>query len=253
MMPKLFAVAALISATIAANVMAMDQADFTDYVWGRTGDGSLVHRVSIGTAYDIESGKILARVEGHEVAMTIPSMAEPGTVYHIARAMLLYRDPESDAVLAVYPGSDPDVQTGVSAYSHVDGDFVWRLGNPANGTPPRTVAERVDCERQGSVLYCVLSASYDTEAGIKTLEYRWTVDRTASSPEAAARVEFAEIKPLTPGVSERPLLLRLTSYRASAWEAVPTTLRLWIETEAPGFATLPVDAPALVKAAGFAP
>ena len=253
MMRKPFAVAALIGTIIAADVMAMDQTDFTDYVWGRAGDGAIIHRVSIGTAYDIESGKLVARVEGHEVAMAVPSMTEPGTVYHIARAMLLYRDPVSDAVLAVYPGSDPDALTGVSAYSHVDGDFVWRLGSPANGTPPRTVGERVDCERQGVVLYCLLGASYDSEAGIKVLEYRWTVDRTASSPEAAARVEFAEIKPLTPGVSERPLLLRLTSYRAPAWEAVPHTLRQWIETQAPGFATLPDDATALVKAAGFAP
>lgn len=82
--------------------------------------------------------------------------------------MLIYRDPETDAVLAVYPGSDPDALTGVSAYSHVDGDFVWRLGSPASG-------------------------------------------------------------------------------------ALPHTLKQWIETEAPGFATLPDDIAALIEAAGFAP
>ena len=160
MMRKPFAVAALIGTLIAANVMAMDQSDFTDYVWGRAGDGGIIHRVSIGTAYDIESGKLLARVEGHEVAMAVPSMTEPGTVYHIARAMLLYRDPVSNAVLAVYPGSDPDALTGVSAYSHVDGDFVWRLGSPANDTPPRTVggaAHSQKMDRDGSPGFCDLA------------------------------------------------------------------------------------------------
>jgi hypothetical protein len=253
MMRKPFAFAALIGSLIAADVMAMDQADFADYVWGRAGDGAITHRVSTGTARDIDSGKMVARLEGNEVAMAVQSKTEPGTVYHIARAFLLYRDPDTDAVLAAYPSSDPDAQTGVSAYSYVDGAFVWRLGSPANDAPPRTMPGRVDCERQGPVLYCLRGTSYDREAGMTVLEYRWTVDRTASSPEAAARTEFAETEPPSPGISEGPVMIRLTSYRAPAWEAVPDTLREWIETEAPGFAILPDDIAALIEAAGFAP
>ena len=233
--------------------MAMEREDFADYVWGRAGDGGIIHRVSTGQAYDIVSGKMVARLEGHEVAIAVSSETEPGTIYHIARAMLLYRHPETDAVLTAYPGSDPEALTAVSAYSYSNGAFLWRLGSPASEAPPRTIPGRVDCERQGPVLYCLRSSAYDSTEGMSVLEYRWTVDRTASSVEAAARSEFAETEPPHPGISQGPVLIRLSSYRAATWNDVPATLRAWIEKEGPGFATLPGDTRALVEAAGFAP
>ncbi len=238
---------------MAADVMALDQADFADYVWGRAGDGAIIHRVSTGTAHDIDSGKMVARIEGHEVAIAVPSKTEPGTVYHIARVVLLYLDPETDAVLVAYPGRDPVAQTMVSAYSTVNGAFVWRLGSLTNDTPPRTMPGQIDCERQGPVLYCLRGTTQNSKEGMTVVEYRWTVDRTASSPEAAARTEFAETEPPSKGISEGPLMIRLTSYRAPAWKAVPDTLRKWIESEAPAFANLPDDTTALIEAAGFAP
>lgn len=237
----------------ATAAMAMERADFADYVWGRAGDGDIIHRVSTGTAYDIDSGELVARLEGHEVAVAVASETEPGTVYHISRALLLYRHPETDAVLTAYPGSDPQALTSVSAYSYIDGAFVYRFGSPVNDTPPRTIPGRVDCERQGPVLYCLRGTAYDSDTGLSVLEYRWTVDRTASSPEAASRSEFAETEPPHPGISEAPILIRLTAYRSPTWDAVPDTLKEWIETEAPGFATLPGDFSALIRAAGFAP
>ena len=246
-------VGALITGLLSSSASAMDREDFADYVWGRAGDGEIIYRVSTGAAYDIDTGKVVARLEGHEVARAVKSTAEPGTVYHVARAMLIYRHPETDAVLDVYPGSDPDALTSVSAYSHKDGAFIYRFGSPASNMPPRTIPGRVDCERQGPVLYCLRGTSYEAEEGRSVLEYRWTVDRTSSSLEAAARSEFAETEPPHPGISEGPVLIRLTSYRAPDWESVPDTLREWVETQAPGFATLPEDTTALIEAAGFAP
>ncbi len=231
----------------------MEREHFADYVWGRAGDGEIIHRVSTGMAYDIDSGEVVARLEGHEIAQAVPSKSEPGTIYHVARAMLLYRHPETDAVLTVYPGSDPEAQTSVSAYSHSGNAFVYRFGSPNNNAPPRTIPGRVDCERQGPVLFCLRGTSYEAEEGRSVLEYRWTVDRTATSIEAAARAEFAETEPPHPGISEGPVLIRLTSYRPASWETVPDTLKTWIETQAPGFATLPADLNALIQAAGFSP
>lgn len=253
MIRKPFACAALIGSLIAADVMAMDPEDFTDYVWGRAGDGANIHRVSIGTAHDIGSGKMLARVEGYEVARAVPSKTEPGTIYQVSRALLLYRDPETNALLAVYPDSDPAALTGVSAYTYADGGLIWRVGSPTNDAPPRTIAGRVDCERQGPVLYCRHGTSYDSKEGMTVLEYRWTVDRTASSPAAAARMEFAETEPPASGIFEGPVMKRLTAYRVPSWEGVPDTLRQWVEAEAPGFTSLPDDMAALIEAAGFAP
>jgi hypothetical protein len=250
-------IAALITAPITAltatAATAMEREDFADYVWGRAGDGEIIHRVSTGKAYDTVTGRMVARLEGHEVAIAVRSKTEPGTVYHIARAMLLYRHPETDAVMEAYPSSDPEALTGISAYSHENGAFVWRLGRPNGGAPPRTIPGTVECDRQGSVLYCLRGHAYDSEAGMSVLEYRWMVDRTASSVQAAARSEFAETEPPHPGISEGPIMIRLSSYRAPSWKAVPATLREWIETESPGLATLPDDTTALIEAAGFMP
>jgi hypothetical protein len=167
--------------------------------------------------------------------------------------MLLYRHPETDAVFEAYPGSDPEALTAVSAYSFSDGAFQWRFGRPASGAPPRIMPGGVDCNHQGTVLQCMRSLSRMDEAGMSVIEYRWTVDRSAASAEARARSEFAETEPPHPGISEGPIMIRLSSYRAPDWESVPETLKTWIEDEAPGFATLPDDVEALIRAAGFAP
>ncbi len=244
---------ALVGSWFGTVAIAMDREDFADYVWGRAGDGEIIYRVSTGMAYDIDSGEVVARLEGHEVARAVAAKSEPGTIYHIARAMLIYRHPETDAVLTVYPGDDPEALTSVSAYSYSNGTLVYRLGIPSGDTPPRTISGPVDCERQGPVLYCLRGTSYEAEEGRSVIEYRWMVDRTASSVEAAVRAEFAETEPPHPGISEGPVMIRLTSYRAASWDAVPNTLRAWIEAQAPGFATLPADTTALIEAAGFVP
>lgn len=240
-------------ALLGSSATAMEREHFADYVWGRAGDGEVIHRVSTGMAYDIDSGEVVARLEGHEIAQAVPSKSEPGTIYHVARAMLLYRHPETHAVLTVYPGNDPISLTSVSAYSYTEDGFVYRFGSPNNSAPPRTIPGEVTCEKQGPVLSCVRGTSYKAEDGRSVLEYRWTVDRTATSPEAAARAEFAETEPPHAGISKGPVMIRLTSYRATSWDTVPESLRVWIEKEAPGFATLPGDTVALIEAAGFAP
>lgn len=244
---------ACVGIAMAVEATAMDQADFDDYVWGRAGGGELIHRVSTGKAYDIESGDTVARLEGHEVAIAVPSVSEPGTTFHITRAVLLYRALGTDEVLVAYPGKNPEALTGVNAYTFRNGALVWRLGMPDAKAAPRTIPGAIECDRQGTVLFCLRSASYDSEKGMSVLEYRWTVDRAASSIQAAARSEFAETEPSTKGVSRGPVMIRLTSYRVPGWDAVPDTLRQWIETHAPGFASLPEDLTGLIKAAGFAP
>jgi hypothetical protein len=240
-------------AAAGAGAAPMAQEDFADYVWGRAGGGEIIYRVSSGFAYDIDSGEVVARLEGHEVARAVSSSTEPGTVYHIARAMLLYRHPETDAVFEAYPGSDPEALTAVSAYRFSDGAFQWRFGRPASGAPPRVMPGGVDCDHQGTVLQCMRSLSRMDDTGMSVIEYRWTVDRSAASPQAAARSEFAETEPPHPGISEGPIMIRLSSYRAPSWEDVPETLRTWIEEEAPGFATLPDDVEALIRDAGYTP
>lgn len=229
----------------------MEPQDFEDYVWGRAGNGELVYRVSTGKAYDIDSGEMVARLEGIEVARAVRSDADSNTVFHIGRAVLLYRHPVSDVVLEAYPGSDPAAQTLVSAYSYENNALVWRLGIPNADAPPRMLPGGVDCERQGPVLYCLRGSSYDSPAGMSVLEYRWTVDRTAPAIEASSRAEFAETEPPNPAISDGPLLIRLSSYRVSSWATVPPSLREWVEVQAPGFATLPENLPTLIEAAGF--
>lgn len=246
--------AALIALSLSPGLHAMSQAEFEEYVWGRAGGGEVIHRVSTGYAYESTTGKRVSRMEGHEIAIAIASETEPGTIYHIARAVVLYRDPDTDAVQFAYPSADAEAMTAVNAYSRdADGGFVWRLGRPYGDGPPRTMPGTVACERQGSVLQCLRDHTYTDAEGTTVLEYRWLTDRSATTPEAAARIEFAEIEPPNPKLAEGRLLIRLSSYRAADWQAVPESLRSWIETDAPDFAKLPDDPAALIEAAGFAP
>lgn len=75
----------LFSATTTA-ALDMDQADFEDYLWGRAGAGEITHRASTGRAYDIHSGDMVARLEGHEFAIAVASRTDPGTVLFCLRA-----------------------------------------------------------------------------------------------------------------------------------------------------------------------
>lgn len=233
--------------------MALEIQDFEDFVWGRAGNGNIVYRVSTGKAYDINNGKVVANLEGLELAQAARSASDPNAVYHVSRAVLLYRHPLTNEVLLAYPGSDPNAQTLVNAYSHIENAFHWRLGIPSSEMPPRTLPGTVECERQGPVLHCMRHSSYASTAGRTVLEYRWSINRTGASGEATSRAEFAETEPANPLISEGPLMIRLTSYSVSSWQAVPNSLRGWVESQAPQFGALPDELTPLIEAAGFKP
>ncbi|MCU0760940.1 MAG: hypothetical protein MUF07_17315 [Steroidobacteraceae bacterium] len=57
-----------------------------------------------GTVYDLPSGRILATLDGWQLARAFPGgVADPGAWYVVRRAFLLYRAPGSGEILAHYP------------------------------------------------------------------------------------------------------------------------------------------------------
>lgn len=81
-----------------------DSAGLAAYARAQGGNGQPRMYAYGGTVYDVPSGRILATVDGYQIARAFPGgRTEPDTWYLVRRAFLLYGAPGTGDVLAYYP------------------------------------------------------------------------------------------------------------------------------------------------------
>ncbi len=94
----------LLPRPVGAQEGGFDSAALAAYARAQGGSESPRLYAYVGTVYDVPSGRILATVDGFQIARAFPAARnEPDTWYLVRRAFLLYRAPGSGAVLAYYP------------------------------------------------------------------------------------------------------------------------------------------------------
>ena len=214
-----------------------------------------------GTVYDAPGGRILATLDGWQIARAFAGgTAEPDAWYVVRRAFLLYRAPGTGEVLAYYP----DVRA------------------KAMPTPPLSIVryrlrgDRVTSTALSGIRGSTRDIALPEQLSVRREEGSWVFRRVLSPPDPQQKpIELTETiyEPLAAGGAPRirsvmtkvaenwgflPAggrhLLHLSWRPAGTSDAVPAVIRRLLDDEAPGMKSLPAslaDAFAELGVAGF--
>lgn len=229
--------------TVAADTITgggFDRAALDAYARAHGGESAPRQYAYGGTAYELPSGRILATVDGWQLARSFPGGAQdPDAWYVVRRAFLLYRAPESGEILARYP----DVRARnapvpvLSIVRHaLQGDRVVTTGvaGVRGATREVALAEQLGAAREddGWVFRRVLSPPDPQQ---KPLEITEILYGDAHRP-AAPRIRFVMTKIaenwgfLPPGGRH---VLHLAWRPVAADSELPASVRSLLATEAP--------------------
>ncbi len=199
-----------------------------------------------GTVYDVPSGRILATVDGFQIARAFPgSRAEPDTWYVVRRAFLLYRAPGSGEVLAYYPDvraqNMPVPSLGIVRYQ-LRGDRIVTaaLSGVRGNTRNIALPEQLGAAREDDswVFRRVLSPPDPQQKPIELTE----IVMADHSAGAEPRIRFVMTKVadnwgfLPPGGRH---LLHLSWRPVSSMASLAPRVRSLLDDEAPAVKSLP--------------
>ncbi len=215
-----------------------------------------------GTVYDAPGGRILATVDGYQVARAFPGgAAEPDSWYVVRRAFLLYRAPGTGEVLAYYPDvrakAMPAPPLGVVRY-RLRGDRITTtaVSGVRGNTRDITLPEQLSVAREDRswVFRRVLSPPDPQQ---KPIELTETIYEPVAGGAPRIRSVMTKVAEnwgfLPPGGRH---LLHLSWRPADSAEALPPVIRRLLDDEAPGMKSLPTslaEAFAELGTPGFGP
>jgi hypothetical protein len=186
-----------------------------------------------GTVYDVPGGKILATVDGWQLARTFPGGArDPGAWYVVRRAFLLYRAPDSGEILARYPDvrsrSAPVPVLSIVRFA-LRGDRVVTSGVSGVRGATREVAlpEQLGAAREDDawVFLRVLSPPDPQQKPIELTEIVARDGGTDAAPRAGRHVLHLSWRPVAGLESVAPVLRQLVTAEApSALASLPASL-----------------------------
>jgi hypothetical protein len=221
-----------------------DRAAFEAYV--ETLGGTMAPRFYgyTGTVYDVPSGKIIATVDGYQLARVFRNTVDPNQAVLVRRAFLLYRAVGSGEVISHYPDvrakSMPKPPLGLVRLK-LEGDrattraVVSNSGLPTNITLP----EQLSAAREGGdyVFRRVLSPPDPQQQPIEVTEM---VLRPSGLPSERIRIVMTKVANnqsfLPPGGRH---LLHLVWRPVERFEDLPPVIRRFIDDEAPLMKSLP--------------
>ena len=228
-----------------------------------------------GTVYDAPGGRILATLDGYQVARSFRgAAAEPDTWYVVRRAFLLYRAPGTGEVLAYYPDvrarTMPTPPLSIVRY-RLQGDRVTStaLSGVRGNTRDVTLPEQLSVTREeGSwVFRRVLSPPDPQQKPIELTEtvyeprprgtaprIRAVMTKVADNwgflPPGGRHLLHLSWRPVDGPGALPPIVRRLIDDEAPGMRALPSTLaEAWAELGAAGFPPSPAPAPAAPPAA----
>jgi hypothetical protein len=209
-----------------------------------------------GTVYDVPSGRVVARVEGYQIARAFRDAARPDEAVLVRRAFLIYRAAESEAVLAYYPDIR-EKTIGRPPLSVVRltlaGDRVTTRAVTGLGGKPTSISlpEQLSAAREGAafVFRRVLAPPDPQQQPVEITE---TVRRAEGAPPERIRTTMTKVANnqsfLPPGGRH---LLHLVWRPAARFEDLPAGVQKLIEAEAPMMKSLPETLAAALAEAGL--
>jgi hypothetical protein len=201
-----------------------------------------------GTVYDAPSGRILATLDGYQIARAFPGGApEPGTWYVVRRAFLLYRAPGTGDVLAYYPDvrakTMPAPPLSIVRY-RLDGDRVTSaaLSGVRGSVRDITLPEQLSVarEEQAWVFRRVLSPPDPQQKPIELTETIYEPQRAGGPPRIrSVMTKVADNWGFLPPGGRH--LLHLSWRPASTPDALAPLIRTLLDEDAPGMKSLPAN------------
>jgi hypothetical protein len=247
--PVLAAFAVLLGGTaVAGTGEGFDQQSFERFASMRAGEGEPVYWYTIGTVYSYPDGRALYAMEGIDTARRLPD-GEDGTVHQASRKVFFYRDLETGEVLREADGQTVEpiaYDYQYITYALVDGAIVTYV---EQGAGPRLQrigpVENIQLRRIGETLVfsAPLFLDFPTGAGrYQAFEnYDFFIhpeDSGLSVPNQLSWVRYGDRPPFAgPGNA----IIHLVSWRVDSYEALPASMREYLESDAPLWKAPPRD------------
>jgi len=222
-----------------------DAAVFETFVDSNMGlDGKPVYYYSIGTVKTFPGGELLANIEGVDMARLLRRDAD-GSVHKASRKMFLLRDPATNAVIEQIDGKRLDgyFYPYQSMTFRLEGDVLRGVSTQGSGAAKHTVdiGSALDARRVGEMV--VFSAPNararpDGTGSFEMYEFWVQPKGSATRPSTTLTLTLVNWHPIGRG---KPVYTHRTSWRVERYDALPASLREWIDVNAPMYREPPRD------------
>ncbi|WP_156320300.1 hypothetical protein [Brevundimonas sp. AAP58] len=224
-----------------ARADGFDRTAFEVFVDARTGTGSPVYWYSVGTLRAYPSGELLARVEGYDTSTS--DRPEPGRslARQFSRKIYVYRDAETNAVLRQVNGMP--VEPVAYPYQFITyelvGDRLTTMVEQGTGARVQRIGpgDTMQARRIGDAHVFTAPLFLDFPAGgdrryqaFENYDFFIQAPGGASNPNQLSWVRYGDAPAWAGG---GPAIMHLITWRIDRYEDVPSTLRDYIETDAP--------------------
>ncbi len=215
---------------------------FVDSNMGR--DGKPVYYYSTGTVKTFPGGELLATIEGVDMARLLRRDAD-GTVHKASRKLFILRDPKTGVVIEEIDGQRLDESFYPYQYMtfRLEGRELRGVSTQGAGAAKRTVdiGSAMDARRVGDLV--VFSAPNararpDGTGSFEMYEFWVQPKRSKVQPSTTLTLTLVNWHPIGRG---KPVYTHRTSWRVDRYDALPASLRDWIDRHAPLYREPPRD------------
>jgi hypothetical protein len=237
---SLFAGALFLASPGGAQGQGFDVRSFEAFVDARTGTGSPVYWYSVGTLRAYPSGELLARVEGYDTSTSDRPESGRSLARQFSRKIYIYRDAETNEVLRERNGLP--VEPVAYPYQFITyemagdrlttmveqgaGARLQRIG-PGDTMQVRTIG---DAYVFTAPLFLDIPMGERRYRAFENYDFFIQAPGGASNPNQLSWVRYGDAPPWAGG---GPAIMHLITWRLDRYEDVPSTLRDYIEADAP--------------------
>ncbi len=243
----LVALALLLVTPTGAIAETFDRELYEQWVLMRVGDGEPVYWYSSGTIRAYPGGKLIATIEGYDVARLDPAASTPDKAVQLSRKTYLYRNAETGEVMRNPDGSpvapiaypyqlisyelkDDTLETWVEQGA---GDAVRRIGPGGDIRALRLEA--------GTLFTAPLFLDFETPRGRYQTFENYDFFAPGGSPRDGFIVflRYGDAPPWAEGTDK--IVMHMTTERFERFDDVPAEFRDWVRENAPMWLEPPAD------------
>jgi len=241
----LLAGVALLAAGLPSRAGGFDADLFERFVDSNMGrDGKAIYYYSTGTVKTFPGGELLATIEGVDMARLLRRDPD-GTVHKASRKMFILRDPRTGQVIEQIDGKALDDYFYPYQYMtfRLDGDLLRGTATQGAGAAKRSVdvGSAMEARRVGDVAVFSAPNARARPDGTGSFEmYEFWVQPKGSTvqPSTTLTLTLVNWHPIGRG---KPVYTHRTSWRVDRYDALPASLREWIDAKAPLYREPPRD------------
>jgi hypothetical protein len=228
----------VIPAVAAATGGGFDEELFEIFLKARVGTGDPIYWYSTGEVYSYPDGKLLARMEGFDTARLVRDDDDPHRAYQLSRKTFVYRDPVTDEIFREVDGKKAThIKYDYQYITYqLEGDKLQTFVEQGSGPRLRKMGpmDNMTARRLGDVAMfsAPLFLNFETPRGkYEAFEHYdfFIQPGGVAQPNQLSWLRYGDLPPfLGPGRT----IIHLVSWRVDSFDALPETIKKWVETDA---------------------